>query len=241
MAGVLAQKGYNLIVAARTESDLQQLAADIKAKYPVDVRYITIDLSKPGAAQQLTEQSLAISSNISILINNAGYGLWDDFEKLELQSMMDMMQVNMNALVSLTHLLLPTLKAQQQSYILNVASTASYQSVPYLTLYAASKAFVLSFSRGLSVEFKDTNVSVTCLSPGATATNFTARANMQALDHITDKVNMQPLPVAEFGIKAMFAKKTEVIPGFMNKLSAWGGRHMPKALVERVAGRLYGK
>jgi len=135
--------------------------------------------------------------------------------------------------------LLPVLKNQPQSHILNVSSTAAYQAVPTFTIYAASKAFVLSFSRGLRYELKNTNISVSCLCPGPTDTGFAHRAGMDALAELAAKVNMTPDDVAGIALKGMFNKKTEIIPGFLNKLSSFGAKHLNKSLVERISAGLY--
>jgi short-subunit dehydrogenase len=152
-----------------------------------------------------------------------------------------MLQLNINALVELTYLLLPILKQQPQSYILNVSSTAAYQAVPTLALYAASKAFVLSFSRALRYELRETTTSVSCLCPGPTDTGFAHRAGMDALAELADKFNMSPQEVAEAGIDGLFDKHAEIIPGLLNRLSAIGARHLNKSLIERITGRLYDK
>jgi short-subunit dehydrogenase len=235
MAVLLAQKGYGLLLVSRSEAELKQLAEELGT----EALYLAIDLSQPGAAQKIADW--CSSYPVSILINNAGYGAWGEFNELELNSQINMLQLNINALVELTHFLLPRLKQQPQSYILNVSSTAAYQAVPTLAVYAASKAFVLSFSRAIKYELKDTNTSVTCLCPGPTDTGFAHRAGMDALADLADKFNMTPQEVARVGINAMFNKQAEVIPGLLNRLSAIGARLLNKSLIERITGRLYDK
>jgi len=150
-----------------------------------------------------------------------------------------MLQLNINAVAELTYYLLPQLK-KQPSYILNVSSTAAYQAVPTLAAYAASKAFVLSFSRALRIELKDT-ISVSCLCPGPTDTGFAHRAGMDAIAELAEKFNMRPAEVAKIGVEGMFKRKPEIVPGFLNKVSAIGARHINKALIERIAAGLYKK
>jgi short-subunit dehydrogenase len=137
--------------------------------------------------------------------------------------------------------LLPLLQKQSRSYILNVASTTAYQAIPYLTVYAASKAFVVSFSRGLSGELKNTGVSVTCLSPGATDTNFMLVAGMNTtkLLNSANKVSMTPDEVAAQAIKALFNNQLEFIPGLINKVTAFANNILPKKMVERIAANIY--
>ncbi|WP_311136644.1 SDR family NAD(P)-dependent oxidoreductase [Hymenobacter cellulosilyticus] len=153
-----------------------------------------------------------------------------------------MLQLNMLLPVELTHQLMPLLKQQPKAYVLNIASTAAYQAVPTLTLYAASKAFLLTFSRGLRYELRDSSVSVTCLSPGATTTDFADRAGMSAgLQEVAAKLSMTPEQVAKFGVTALLAGEAEVIPGALNKVSARLTGLVPKALTEKIAANIYEK
>lgn len=235
----LAKSGYHLLLVARSESELQQLALQIQTAYSRKVVYLATDLSLATAPMQVFEWATHHTDQLSILVNNAGYGLWGDFEKLELDAQMNMLTLNIDAVVRLTHLLLPVLKQQKQSYILNLSSTAAYQAVPALALYAASKSFILSYSRALRYELKHTSVSVSCLCPGPTDTGFASRAGLDALADLAEKFNMSPDLVASAGIKGMFRKKAEIIPGFLNKLSSFGAQHLNKSLIERITAHLY--
>src|SRR5262249_38251888 len=137
------------------------------------------------------------NADVNILVNNAGYGLSGSFEKYSAGEYAEMMHVNVISLVKITSLLLPLLKRQPKSYILNIASSAAYQAVPYLSVYAATKSFVVSFSRGLRYELNRTNVSVTCVSPGGTNTDFGIRANIgKKAIKAGEKFNMAPEQVA---------------------------------------------
>ena len=231
---LLAKKGYKLVLIARSEAELKLLTGEIST----DALHFAIDLSEPGAAKKVADFCNDIP--VSILINNAGYGLWGNFDEVDIQQQLNMLQLNINAVVELSYYLLPKLK-KQPSYILNVASTAAYQAVPTLAVYAATKAFVLSFSRALRVELKESGVSVSCLCPGPTDTGFAQRAGMDALADLAEKFNMQPVEVAKLGIEGMFQQKAEIIPGFLNKLSAIGARYINKALIERITAGLYEK
>jgi short-subunit dehydrogenase len=153
-----------------------------------------------------------------------------------------MLQLNLNLPVQLTYALLPQLRQAGRGYILNVASTAAYQAVPSLTVYAASKAFVLSFSRGLRYELKGSGISVTCLSPGATDTDFGNRAGMgNELQAVANKVSMTPAAVAAAGLQALFAGEAELIPGVLNKVTAGLTSVVPKGIVEKIAAGIYEK
>jgi short-subunit dehydrogenase len=241
MARLLATKGYNLLLVARNEEELKQLCISLHSEYKIDAKYFASDLSVPGAAQEVAYWYRKLSVTLTILINNAGYGIFGNFDQLPLADQLNMLQLNIKAVVELTYLLLPDLKAQQQAYVLNVASTAAYQAVPSLALYSASKAFILSYSRAIRVEMKHTSVSVSCLCPGPTDTNFVKRAGMDAIAEVADKFNMDPDKVAAIGLKGMFAKDPEIITGFVNKITAFAGRHLNKNFIERVTARLYKK
>ena len=202
--------------------------------------YLALDLSDPGAPQQLLQWCEENNYPIEVLVNNAGYGLSGAFEKYTMEEYLAMMQVNMNTLVALCHIFLPQLKKMQQAYILNIASSTAYQPVPGLTLYAASKSFVLSFSRALAYELRKTTVSVTCSSPGATDTDFVNRANMSSKTlKIADRFNMKPEAVAKITVQAMLNKKTEVITGGINKFGAFLSWLLPKKMVEKNLGKIY--
>jgi uncharacterized protein len=236
----LCEKKIDVLLVARSEDLLKNLKNEVETKYKVRADYFVIDLSKINAAEQVYNWCKQNNYDINILVNNAGYGLSGSFGKYELNEHEDMMHVNMNVLVGLTLLFLPQLKRQSQSYILNIASAAAYQSVPYLSLYAATKAFVLSFSRGLSYELKDSNVSVTCVSPGGTETDFGNRANIsERAINAGKKVNMQPNEVAKIAIQNMFKKKKEMTAGFINKLGVFLVWLAPKSLTESVAAKIY--
>ncbi|WP_158799812.1 SDR family oxidoreductase [Pedobacter sp. L105] len=239
MALLLAKAGYHLLLVSRSENELQELAELIRKQYQVKVSYLAADLSASNTTQQVAEWCNKETSTLSVLINNAGYGIWGNFDQLQLSDQLDMLQLNINAVLALTHHLLPFLKQQKHAYILNISSTAAYQAVPTLALYSASKSFILQYSRALRYELKGSSVSVSCLCPGPTATGFASRAGMQALDHLAEKFNMTPEIVAKAGLKGMFNKKAEIIPGLMNLLSVYGVRFIPKSLTERIAANLY--
>ena len=151
-----------------------------------------------------------------------------------------MLQVNCTALVQLTYLFLPQLKKQKQAYIMNIASSAAYQAVPFLSLYAGSKAMVLYFSRGLRHELRKSSVSVTCISPGATDTEFNSRAQVGAKAmKAAEKVIMTPEQVGKVAVESMFKKKAEVIVGVVNKLGSFLSWLLPKKLVETTTANLY--
>lgn len=239
MAIALARRKINLLLIARSGGELSALQTEIKNQYSVEVDILSIDLSQAQAPKAvynwITERNYAIH----ILINNAGYGLWGKFEELDLSAQLEMCQLNMITITSLCHLLLPILSTEKKAYILNVCSTAAYQAVPTLAIYSATKAFILSFTRALRFELKDGPVSVSCLSPGPVDTGFAHRAGLDAFNKMAEKFNMRPDEVAEIALKGMFAKKSEIIPGFTNIISVYANRILPKGFIEKMAAGIY--
>jgi short-subunit dehydrogenase len=235
----LAKKGYPVLLVARSRDELQALATEIITTYQVQARWLAIDLSETDATERVIKWCNDNTYPVSILINNAGYGLWGGFENIDITGQLNVIGLNINTLVKLTHGFIPLLKQQARAYILNVGSTAAYQAVPTLAVYSATKAFVLSFTRALRYELKNSTISVSCLSPGPTDTGFAHRAGLDAFADLAAKFNMQPDEVAAIGLKGLFNKKAEIVPGFLNKLSVIGARHLPKALIEKIGGDLY--
>ncbi|RYY81515.1 MAG: SDR family oxidoreductase, partial [Chitinophagaceae bacterium] len=236
IARAWAGRGYNVLLVARSEDGLKAAADSIRNDYKVDAQWRTEDLGDSAAPQRIFEWCRSEGFQIQGLVNNAGFGSSGSFMELPLAIQLNMMQVNMNALVSLTHLFLPQLKAQPKAWLLNIASSAAYQAVPYLSIYAASKAFVLTFSRGLRYELRNSSVSVTCVCPGATDTAFAERAQVGAKAlKAAEKVNMTPAAVGESAVKATISGRAELVTGAINKVGAFLVWLLPKGLAERTA------
>lgn len=240
IATELAHRKINLLLVARNEEQLRTLAASLHAQYGIQAAYLPLDLSLPNAVPQLMAWIQNNGYEISILVNNAGYGLSGPFQDYTAEEHEAMMRVNMHVPVALTHALLPMLQSHTPAYILNIASSAAYQSVPGLTSYAASKAFMLNFSRGLRYELRNKGISVTAVSPGSTDTDFASRAKVGAKGlKAAEKVNMTPEAVGRIAVQAMFSRKAEVITGFINKLGAFLVWLFPKTLAEKTAAGIY--
>ena len=235
----LAQLGYSLLLVARNNVELSKFAAAIEKDYKVKALWLAVDLSTRNGPKQVADWCGKESFKIEILVNNAGYGLWGDFDTLDLETQLNMIDLNITAQVALTSLLLPILKQTQQAYILNVASTAAYQAIPTLAVYAATKSFVLSFSRALRYELKGSHISVSCLSPGPTDTGFSQRAGLDALKDLAEKFNMSPAAVAKIALKGLFNKKAEIVPGFLNNAGAKLVSFVPKGFIEKMISKLY--
>ena len=236
----LARRKYDLLLVSRSGTLLQETAMEISKDYSVTVNFFIADLSLRDAAHNVHQWCIQNTFNVSVLVNNAGYGLCGLFEEFTLEEQTNMMQLNMTTVVQFCHLFLPMLKQQSRSYILNVSSTTAYQSLPLMSVYAASKVFVLNFSRALNYELRLSGVSVTCLCPGSTNTDFVIRAGIgsKALE-TAKKVHMSPGEVAKIGVNAMFAGKAEVITGAINKIGVFLVWLLPKSLVEKTAARIY--
>jgi len=240
IANELAARKINVLLVARSENLLIVLADKLKKQYAIEAYWLAIDLSKLDASKKIYDWCHEKSYPVNILINNAGYGLSGDFEKYSREDHLGMLQVNMIAPVELISLFLPQLKNQNKAYILNIGSSAAYQSVPYLSAYAASKAFIVSFTRSLKYELRRTSVSVTLVSPGVTNTDFNTRADIpEKAVKAGEKISMTSDEVAKIAIKSMFNKRTEVITGFITKLTVFLVKLLPKKFTERTAAGLY--
>lgn len=238
IAIILAKKGYNVLLVSRSADQLTLLTKQLKDQYHVQAEFLAIDLSEPSAALKVKDWCTSNSFDLSILINNAGFGLYGQFEKTDINETSGILKLNLIALTELTHHLIPLLKTNKNAHILNIASTAAYQAIPSMAIYAASKSFVLSFSRALRYELKG-HINVSCLCPGPTATGFVARSGMISFKNITEKFSADPESVAAAGINGMFSKKAEIIPGFTNKLGAFSTRLFPKWIIESMVARIF--
>lgn len=240
IANELARRKFDLLLVARSESLLQETAQRLASAYGIKASFLAVDLAQAGAAQRVFDWCSQHGYTVQMLVNNAGYGLSGPFESHPLTQHTDMLAVNTTALMQLCYLFLPQLRQQSKAYILNIGSSAAYQAVPGLSLYAASKAFVLSFSRGLRQDLKRSSVSVTCVCPGATDTEFVNRAQIGEKGRkAAERVNMTPADVAKQAIEATLAGKAEIVTGLINKVGKFMVWLMPKGLVEQTAGSLY--
>jgi hypothetical protein len=231
LARIFAREGYGLVLVARSRERLIEIAAELK---PAAVQVIVKDLTLPGAPEELQREV----PKVDVLVNNAGYGVYGPFVKNPLPDELGMLQLNMTALVVLTKLYLPGMVAAQNGKILNVASTAAFQPGPFMALYYATKAFVLSFSEAIASELEGTGVTVTALCPGPTATGFQAAAKLENSRLIKQMKVMDSRTVAEAGYRALMAGKPVVIPGLLNKLLAQSVRFSPRGLVTKIARKM---
>ncbi|QTL37885.1 SDR family NAD(P)-dependent oxidoreductase [Pseudoalteromonas viridis] len=201
LARLHAQQGGDVVLVARSENKLIALKEELEHSYGVNASVITADLTDPAAAQQIYTATKQQGIEVDILINNAGFGGHGFFHQRELSSDLEMIQVNINSLVALTHLFVQDMTARQRGKILNVSSTASFIPGPLQATYYATKAFVTSFSQALAEELRDKGISVTALCPGAVATEFAKTGNLEEL--AVFKQGKSASSVAKCGYQAM--------------------------------------
>ena len=237
MARIFAQRGRSLVLVARREDRLAGLAHEL-ARPEIAVRTIVLDLERPEAAAELAARLRDDGVAIDTLVNNAGFGLRGTFATLPADDQAAMVELNIATLTKLCRLILPGLLDRGRGGIINVASTAAFQAVPYMAVYAGTKAYVLSFSEALHEECRGRGVVVTALCPGPTATEFTKRADMEK-SKLFERAMDAPT-VARLGIDGHEAGRAVVITGASNKVGAVGAKLAPRALVRRLAGWLQG-
>ena len=240
IAKELARHGFDLLLIDMDEVALSATKKELGSTSGSQVYTLLLDLSAAGALETITSWTAAWHNDLQVVINNAGFGLNGSFENLALEEQLNMIDVNIKAQVSLSHAYIPVLKKHSRSFLLNVGSTTCFQTVPYLNVYAASKAFVVSFTRGLRFELQHTSVSVSVLIPGSTDTDFVNRAGMSdEVKKAAERFNMSPDLVGKIAVRGLFKGKAQIIPGFPNKLHGFFPRFFPKSFAEKIAGKIY--
>jgi uncharacterized protein len=217
LAKLLATDGYNLALVARSSERLLEVSDEFQ-ELGIDVLLIDKDLSDPKSAKEIYRELNSRGINIDILINNAGQGQKGKFHEVDLERHLEIMHINMVSLVSITKLFLTDMLARKRGKILNLASVVSKTPAPEFSIYAASKAFVLSFSEALAKELEGTNVTVTALMPGRTDTDFFNKADMTDTKEYQDHKLADPTDVAKDGYDAMMSGESRVVSGTQNKL-----------------------
>jgi uncharacterized protein len=236
LAEQLAAQGVNLVLTSRRAGRLEELAKILVSRHNVQTQIFPADLSRPetpGEILRFTEQNRL---PIELLINNAGFGAYGEFRKVEAQRFLDMVQVNVASVVHLTHLFLPAMVERRSGYILIVASTAAFQPVPYISTYAATKGFDLLFAEGLAEEVRRYGVRVCALCPGSTVSEFNVVAGQPPRMAGPQEPNEK---VARVGLHALAEGKPRIISGARNWLSVEAQRLAPRRLVTRVAARMF--
>lgn len=227
-AKAYAAKGHRLVLVARRKDRLDALSAELG-----NARVVAMDLGEPGAAGRLMADLASHGESVGTLINNAGFGLWGRFIKLDGKRQREMIDLNCGALVELCHAVLPDMLARGEGAILNVASTAAFQPGPGMATYFASKAFVLSFTEALHEEVKKQGIKVSALCPGPTATEFGEVAGFKSNGAVS-AMTAKSLDVVAAGIDGLERNKAVVIPGIGNKVGAQGHRFLPRSVLRKV-------
>jgi len=236
LARELAAGGTNLVLTARRRDRLVGLAAELSSRHNIRTLVCVADLAQPPGPQQIFSFTDEKNIAIDLLVNNAGFGAYGEFHKLRMDRLMEMTQVNVTAVVHLTHLYLPGMIARGKGDILIVASTAAFQAVPYITTYAATKSFDLHFAEGLAEEVRQYGVRVCALCPGSTATEFFQVAGQR--NH-TRRSPETAEKVAHVGLAALAVGKSSVISGFTNWLGAETVRMVPRGMVARITAGIF--
>ncbi|TPG38645.1 SDR family oxidoreductase [Sphingomonas koreensis] len=233
----LAAEGHDVILVARRRDRLDQLAQLIRTKHGVGAHVLVADLAKKNAVAKVVEAVSLQGLSVDLLVNNAGYGARGAFAGLDRQMQARMIDLNCRSLMELTHAFLPDMLAAKRGAILNVASTAAFQPGPWMAVYYATKAFVLSFSEALHEEVKDRGVRVSALCPGPTRTEFAEIADMGDSE-LFKRFASDPQKVVADGLKALKANRAVMVSGGMNKVAAGSIRFTPRGLARRIAGSL---
>src|ERR1700675_1697301 len=234
LARIFAREGYTLVLVARTADRLRQLASELEKAHATRSLILAVDLTEPGAAAYVLDQTTRADIQVDVLVNNAGFGQYGLFAENDLEDCLRQIQLNVTTLTHLTRLYLPLMIERKGGGILNVASTAAFQPGPLMAVYFATKAYVLHFSEALANELDGSGVTVTALCPGATATEFHKRANATRMN-LLKFGSMDARTVAEDGYRALMAGKPVVISGFKNWLLAQSVRFSPRRIVTAIA------
>ncbi|HSP80281.1 MAG TPA: SDR family oxidoreductase [Myxococcaceae bacterium] len=237
-AHLFARDGHDVILVARSGDRLEELAVKLRQSHSVEAHVLPADLAEPGAPRHLFEQVKARGLEVEFLVNNAGFGSNGAFLDLELAREARMVQLNCTALLELTHLFARPMRERGHGRILNIASTAGFQPGPGMATYYATKAFVVSFSEALAHELEGTGVSVTTYCPGATQTEFAARAGNDKSRLFQRSGVAQAPEVAEDAYEAMMRGKVLAVHGVLNWLGMQSVRLAPRAAVRAIAASL---
>jgi short-subunit dehydrogenase len=241
LAKVQASKGDNLVLVARNKEKLDELKTELEQHYNIKVYTIAKDLSTENAAKEVYDETTKQSIQIDYLINNAGFGDFGLFVETDWNKEAQMIQLNITTLTQFTKLYVQEMVKRRSGKIMNVASTAAFQSGPTMAVYYATKAFVLSFSEAIDNEVREHGVSVTALCPGATESGFQAAAAMEESALVKGKKLPTSKEVAAYGYASMMKGKTVAIHGWMNAIMANSVRFLPRSIVVKVTRKIQDK
>ncbi len=236
LARLFAANGFDIVLVARDEDRLKKVAAELQTAHGIEAMILPKDLASKGAGREVFEALR--DKSVSVLVNNAGFGAQGPFAEEKLELSLNMMHLNMDALVEVTHLFLQPMLARRQGRILNVASTAAFQPGPFTNIYYATKAFVFSFSVALAEELAGTGITVTTLCPGFTRTEFHERAGIKRSPSLK---MMSAEEVARTGFEGLIKGKGIVIPGAKNRIRSVFARGLPARFTGKIVRRMNGR
>jgi len=240
MARSLARRGHGVTLVARREERLRELADELSSGHGVRAETLACDLNDPAARDKLEADVAELGLDVAVLVNNAGFGSSGYFRELDRENEVAMVRTNVEAVVDLCGRFVPGMVDRQAGAVLNVASTAAFQPFPLQATYAATKAFVLSFSEALTQEVGGTAVTVTALCPGPVKTEFVAKAGFDESDELAPSFMwVDAAEVAEAGVAGLEAGRRIVVPGAFNRAGAIAGQHAPRSLLLRLIGRAH--
>ncbi|MBA3247369.1 MAG: SDR family NAD(P)-dependent oxidoreductase [Pyrinomonadaceae bacterium] len=233
----LAARGENVVLVARSEERLQAICNELgRAHANISCQYVALDLSEPDAPERLFAETGRRELKVELLINNAGFGSMGEFTRLDIKRELRMIDLNVKALVELAYLYLKPMRERRRGAIINVASTAAFQPVPFMATYAATKAFVLSFSEALWEENREFGIKVLALCPGVTDTKFFDAAK---IDRPPMRYSQSPEVVVDAALRALEKGQSHVISGWPNYVQTQAQRLVPRSFVARIIGKAF--
>jgi short-subunit dehydrogenase len=241
IARELASRGHAVTLVARREERLRSLATELTAEHDAEAAAIGCDLSEPAERERLAAVLAGTGRAVEILVNNAGFGSRGEFVTNDPERMLEMVRINVEAVVDLTSRFLPGMAERGRGAVINIASVAAFQPMPGAATYAASKAFVLSFSEAIRTEQRGSGVSVTAVCPGPVRTEFTEAAGMSGVEDTTpDLIWMTAEEIARHAVEGAEHDKRVVVPGALNRVQSIAGQHAPRALALPLIERIWG-
>jgi short-subunit dehydrogenase len=240
VAAELASRGFSLVLVARREERLHSLATELSSEHGADAEIITADLGQETERDRLESEVRGRGRTVEVLVNNAGFGHQADFSRSPRDRMVEMVRVNVEAVVDLTSRFLKPMVERRRGSVINIASTASFQPLPGSAVYAASKSFVLSFSEAVRTELRGTGVTVTAVCPGPVKTEFMTVAEVPGVEDRTPGVVwMSAEDIARQAVDGAAHDKRVVVPGLLNRAGALAGQHSPRAVALPLIGRIW--
>ncbi len=231
----LAEDGRDLVLVARSADKLHALCDELMADFGITAHFIGIDLIDYQADERLFNETQKHGMEIDLLINNAGFGSMGDFARLDLEKELEMVNLNICALVALTHRYLQPMRQRGEGAVINLSSAAGFQPIPFMATYAASKAFVTSFSEAIAEENRPYGIHVMALCPGSTKTNFFNASNIDRDRHIKGQQTAEE--VVETALRGLEHHRTKIVSGWTNYIGALLATYAPNALTTRMIGR----